>query len=86
MNRNIKKRKLQHSQILLKDEKTERECESFLNSTHALCHKSLRDSDQDFMYGHYVTERLKFIKSMSLKREIKLEIDKVFFSKIKEFI
>ncbi|XP_050520299.1 uncharacterized protein LOC126893824 [Daktulosphaira vitifoliae] len=81
-NLNVKKRKLEHSQAILEDKRIATVCEPLIKSTYTQCYKTSRVSDQDFMYGQYVTERLKYIQPISLKKEIKLEIDRVFFSKM----
>lgn len=38
------------------------------------------------MYGEYVTQRLKNIKNSTIKQDIQLEIDYLFYSKIKKLL
>lgn len=40
--------------------------------------------DEDQSYGEYVTQRLKNIKNSTVKLDIKLEIDYLFYTQVKK--
>ncbi|CAH1723507.1 unnamed protein product [Aphis gossypii] len=40
--------------------------------------------DEDQLYGEYVTQRLKNIKDATIKQHVKLEIDYIFYTKMKQ--
>lgn len=40
--------------------------------------------NQDKAYGEYVTQRLQSIKNTNIKKSIKLEIDYLFYTKMKK--
>lgn len=42
------------------------------------------DIDDDGAYGNYVTQRLQMIENTIIKDNIKLEIDNIFYTKIKQ--
>ncbi|XP_060874487.1 uncharacterized protein LOC132948155 [Metopolophium dirhodum] len=54
------------------------------NKTQIFKIKKLCELDGDQLYGEYVTQRLKNIKSTTIKQHVKLEIDYIFYTKMKQ--
>jgi len=54
------------------------------NKTQIFENKKLWELDEDQLYGEYVIQRLKNIKNTTIKQHVKLEIDYIFYSKMKQ--
>lgn len=59
-------------------------CSSQLNVTSLQKHENTVKFDEDNSYGEYVTQRLKQIENSNVKNDIKLEIDNIFYIKLKQ--
>lgn len=51
-----------------------------LNQTKLNIKKGNDDSDEDTAYGVYVSQSLNYINNITIKQDIKLEIDHIFYS------
>lgn len=56
------------------------------NKTQIFENKKLYELDEDQLYGEYVIQRLKNIKNMTIKQRVKLEIDYIFCTKMKQLL
>ncbi|VVC24920.1 Zinc finger C2H2-type [Cinara cedri] len=81
--------KLNDSFFLNPNEPTAEESDRKSIFVSSLCQKNVADLkrvevlNEDKMYGEYVTQRLKYIENPTVKQHIKLEIDNIFFSSMK---
>jgi len=46
--------------------------------------KKADELGEEYAYGNYVTQRLKYIKNPNVKQNIKLEIDNIFYFNMKQ--
>jgi len=56
------------------------------NNTQIFENNKLRKLDEDQLYGEYVVQRLKNIKNTTIKQHVKLEIDFIFYTKMKQLL
>lgn len=56
------------------------------NSTQIFENKKKSGLDEDQLYGEYVIQRLKNIKNTTVKQLVKLEIDYIFYNKMKQLL
>ncbi|XP_022166620.1 uncharacterized protein LOC111031120 isoform X2 [Myzus persicae] len=54
------------------------------NNTQIFENKKICKLDEDQLYGEYVIQRLKNIKNTTIKQHVKLEIDFIFYTKMKQ--
>lgn len=54
------------------------------NETLIFENKKLCELDEDQLYGEYVIQRLKNIKNTTIKQHVKLEIDFIFYTRMKQ--
>ncbi|KAL4108187.1 hypothetical protein QTP88_018428 [Uroleucon formosanum] len=73
--------KLQNKVIPNSDETI---CLPKTNETLIFENKKLCELDEDQLYGEYVIQRLKNIKNTTIKQHVKLEIDFIFYTRMKQ--
>lgn len=57
---------------------------SLTNAVNIYDNKIAGECNEDKAYGEYVTQRLQSIKNTTVKKNIKLEIDNLFYTKMKQ--